>query len=557
MRLSVLSHPLARAVDALPSRGRTPRSRALSSRRPSRLRRSLYAVRAHIRAPLSRGVWSPGARHAGAVGWASPRPTSAVVQESATAGASNGTARAAAALESRSLSQTALRRRVWALALPAIGEQLLQLGVGTSDTFLSGHISSTASAALGYGSATAVAAVGVASTAVWVVLNAFFAVNIGVTALVARATGARDRALAGRAAGQGILLGAVAGLVMLVAALPLAELITQVLGVSGQVASLAASFIRVYSLALPATGVASACTASMRGAGDARRPLLVMLVVNGLNILASWLLLNGMPALGIKPVGVVGSAIGAASGWTLGALLALFLLSREHPKAPRISLGVLRFSRELAGRILRVGLPSSAELIVFQVGILSFLRMVVPLGADAYAANTAMNTVESMGTLPGFGFSVATTALVGQALGAADPDLAVRVVRTAIKPCVAVMGGIGLLALVAPRLILGLFVADPQVLAAGETAMRISIFTLPMSAVAFVFIGALRGAGDTKFPVIVRAAGSWGLRVPLAMLVIPLVGLPGARLAMAVDFTTQATITFLRFRGGRWRKARV
>ena len=455
------------------------------------------------------------------------------------------------------LTRPELRSRVWALALPAIGEQLLALGVGASDTFLAGHLGIAAQSELGYDRATAVAAVGVASTAVWVVLTAFFAVNVGVTALVARATGAKDRSLAARAAGQGIFMGVVAGAIMLAAAVPLAELITTVLGVSGQVGSLAATFIRIYSIALPATGVASACTAAMRGSGDARRPLLVMLLVNGLNIVASWVLLNGVPELGIAPLGVIGSAIGATTGWTIGACLALYLLTREHPRAPRITLGMIRPNGAVAARILRVGLPSAAEQVVFQVGIVSFLRAVVPLGATVYAANTSINTVESMGTLPGLGFSVATTALVGQALGAGDPDLAVRAVWTAWKPCVLVMGSIGLIAMIVPNIILGIFVADPSVLTAGDVAMRLSLFTLPMSATAFVFIGALRGAGDTKFPVFVRAAGTWGLRLPAASLLIPMFGLPGARMAMALDFTSQAAITFLRFRSGRWRKAKV
>ncbi|MGH2500885.1 MAG: MATE family efflux transporter, partial [Ktedonobacterales bacterium] len=160
-----------------------------------------------------------------------------------------------------------LRRRVWALSAPAIGEQLLALGVGVSDTFLSGHLSAYASARLGYGQATAVAAVGAAAMVTWVVLTAFFAVNVGVTAMVARATGAGDRRLAAKAAGQGALLGALAGLAMLALAVPLADLITIALGVNGQVATLTAQFIRVSSLGLPATGLASACTAAMRGSG--------------------------------------------------------------------------------------------------------------------------------------------------------------------------------------------------------------------------------------------------------------------------------------------------
>jgi Na+-driven multidrug efflux pump len=127
----------------------------------------------------------------------------------------------------------------------------------------------------------------------------------------------------------------------------------------------------------------------------------------------------------------------------------------------------------------------------------------------------------------------------------------------AFWPCVAMMAGLGLLALTVPQALLGLFVADPTVLHAGALAMRLSLIILPASGAAFIFNGALRGAGDTKFPVLVRAAGSWGLRVPLAALMIPALGLPGGRVAMALDFITQASLAYWRFRSGKWRKSRV
>jgi putative MATE family efflux protein len=329
------------------------------------------------------------------------------------------------------------------------------------------------------------------------------------------------------------------------------------MGVSGQVASLVEQYIRVFSFAFPFVGAASAATAAMRGSSDARRPLVVMLIVNGVNIIASWTLLNGMPAWGIPAFGVVGSAIGAAIGWTLGSFLALAFLLRAHPKAPTIRLVDLRPRVDTARRIMRVGLPSAAELLVLQLGVIYFGRYVVALGAVPYAAYATINTVESIGTLPGFGFAVATTALVGQALGASDPKLAERTVYAALRPCLMVMCAIGALALIFPHFIFGLFVADHAVAAAGELAMRVSILTLTVSAFAFIFNGALRGAGDTKFPVVVRAAGTWGLRIPLAITLIPLLGLPGARLAMALDFSAQAGLSYWRFRSGKWRKTRV
>jgi Na+-driven multidrug efflux pump len=206
---------------------------------------------------------------------------------------------------------------------------------------------------------------------------------------------------------------------------------------------------------------------------------------------------------------------------------------------------------------LRVGLPSTVELVIFQLGVVTFLRVVVGLGPAAYAANVAINTVESIGTLPAFGFAVAATALVGQALGAGDSALAERTIWATLRPCLAVIVGFGLVALVIPQVLLGFIVADPHVLAAGSVAMRLSCLTLPASAAAFVFNGALRGAGDTKFPVVVRAAGTWGMRLPLAMLLIPLLALPGGRLVMALDYTTQAALGYWRFSSGRWLRARV
>jgi multidrug resistance protein, MATE family len=454
-------------------------------------------------------------------------------------------------------ASAAVQRRVWALALPAIGEQVLALAVGLSDTFLSGHLSATAAQHLGYGRAEAVAAIGAASTVVWVVLTAYFAVNVGVTALVARSTGAKDHALAMRAAGQGIVLGGVAGLLVAALAAPLATGVTDVLGLRGQIAMLAACYIRVLSLALPATGIASAANAAMRGAGDTRRPMLVMLVVNGANILGSWLLLNGLPRLGVPTIGVIGSACGAASGWVLGAIVALAFLRRAHSSAPRLTRAGLHPHRETMLRILRVGLPSTVELVIFQIGVVTFVRVIVGLGPTVYAANVAINAVESIGILPAFGFSVAATALVGQALGAGEPDLAVRSTWATLRPCLVVVAGLGVVALCVPQALLAFFVADPSVLRAGDIAMRLSCLTLPASAVAFVFNGALRGAGDTRFPVVVRAAGTWGMRLPLAALLVPVLALPGGRLVMAMDFSTQAVLAYMRFRSGRWRRARV
>lgn len=354
-----------------------------------------------------------------------------------------------------------------------------------------------------------------------------------------------------------MLLGLLAGMLLAVLALPIVHAITDGLGVEGTVASLAAAFLRIFSLGLPGVGITYAANAAMRGAGDTRRPLIVMILVNGTNIAASWLLMNGIPALGIPALGVIGSACGGAAGWTMGAGLALCFLSRQHPASPKLTPGAFKPDRAVMWRVLRIGLPSAAELFVLQFGIVAFSRVVVGLGDVAYAANLTISTIESIGTLPGLGFAVAATTLVGQALGAKDPELARRSAWAALRPCFILMLSMGLCCLLLPQLLLSLFVADTSVVQAGALALRCSLLTLPAMAISFICNGSLRGAGDTTFPVAVRAAGTWGLRMPLALLLIPWLGLPGARLAMAADYWMQAALSCWRFRSGRWRKAHV
>ena len=149
------------------------------------------------------------------------------------------------------------------------------------------------------------------------------------------------------------------------------------------------------------------------------------------------------------------------------------------------------------------------------------------------------------------------SSLLRSAVGAEDPELAKRSAWAALRPCFIFMLGMGICALLLPQFLLSLFVADNSVVQAGTPALRFSLLTLPALAISFIFNGSLRGAGDTKFPVLVRAAGTWGLRMPIALALIPWLGLPGARLAMAADFWVQAALSWWRFRSGRWRKAYV
>ena len=155
--------------------------------------------------------------------------------------------------------------------------------------------------------------------------------------------------------------------------------------------------------------------ACMRGAGDTRTPLYVMLVVNIVNIVVAWTLINGL--FGLPKLGVWGSALGAASGQVVGGTIVLALLLRGK-SGVQLRLAGLRPDWDMIRRILRVGMPTGLEQLFFRIGNMAYVRVLASLGVAAYAANQVAINGWSLSFRPGFGFAVAATTLVGQSLGA-------------------------------------------------------------------------------------------------------------------------------------------
>jgi multidrug resistance protein, MATE family len=446
-----------------------------------------------------------------------------------------------------------MRMRVLMLALPAVGEQFLNLLVGLVDTFLVGHLTSDATRQLGYGSAQALAAVGLSGYIIWAATTLFIAVAVAATALIARATGAGNEEEARSALRQSLLLGLAMGSLALVLILLFASQILRLLGAPPDVYPLGIAFLRINAMSMPLAGLMFIGNAALRGGGDTRTPLLVMLVVNGLNILISWMLVNGR--WGMPTLGVEGTALGTAIGRGVGGLLVLAILISGR--------GMLRLDRwprpdrTMLNRLVRVGLPSGGEQLAFQGALMLFARQITGLGTVAFAAHNAVITIESISFLPGLGFATAATTLVGQGLGARSAAQARWSGNEAFRQAVVFMALMGLAFVVVPQVFLRILVGDPEVVAAGITPLRTVGIIQPLLAASFVFSGALRGAGDTRFPLWVKLISPWLLRLPLAFVLIPWLGLTGAWIALSSDLAFQGILSWWRFRGNRWEHIRV
>jgi len=438
-----------------------------------------------------------------------------------------------------------IRGQVLRLALPATAEQMLAMMVGIVDTFLVGHLG-----------AESLAAVGLANQ--WIFLSGTFfgAVGTGSTALIARFIGAKEPDNANQVLRQSVLLGLAIGVAALVLGLSLARPAVTLLGARGEVVGLSSTYLRIVSAALIVAPLMYLGNASLRGAGDTQTPLRIMMVVNVVNITVAVTAINGL--FGVPKMGVAGSALGAATAQMVGGVLVTAVLLRGRGQI-RLRLDRMRPDWDVIRRITRVGLPTGVENLMFRIGNMAYASVLASLGVKAYAANQVAINGWSLSFMPGFGFAVAATTLVGQALGAKDPKRAEQCGYTSYRMGATLMAAIGLIFVLFPAQIMGFFTNDAEVIALGATPLRVMGVAQPFLAGAMIFAGALRGAGDTRFPMIITAAAIWLIRLPLAYVLGVMLGwgLLGAWTAMSLDMVMRGILNFWRFRGGRWKTIAV
>ncbi|HEX2035118.1 MAG TPA: MATE family efflux transporter [Chloroflexota bacterium] len=440
-----------------------------------------------------------------------------------------------------------IRRLVFNLAWPVIVEQLLQTAVGVVDLLMVSHLG-----------AAAIAGVGVSVQVLFVVFAGVAAIATGTTVLVARFVGAGVPQDANRVLKQSVVLAIGLGLFLAIVGIPGSHALVAALGAEPEVVEAGGSYLQVVFLTATALTLTFVLSAALRGAGDSRTPMLVALGINVVNVAVAFVLIFGH--LGFPAMGVVGSAWGAAAGRIAGTLALIVLLLTGGRTGLRLT-GAAGWLPDpgLIARLARIGLPSMAEQLSRSVGMLLFSTIVISLGTAVFAAQRISFNIISLSFLPGFGFSMAATALTGQALGAQNPDRARRATWFAVRSACLWMGSMGLLFLAAAPLFMRAFTDDPAIAGVGSDALRVLAFGQPQMALALVLAGSLRGAGDTRFPMVVTSISMWLIRLPVAWLFTTVLGwgLPGAYASFIFGSTLESLAIYLRYRQGSWQRLKV
>jgi MATE family, multidrug efflux pump len=451
--------------------------------------------------------------------------------------------------------QPALGESLWrpliVLSLPVLAEQILSMLVGLNDTYLANHLPTHA--------ADAGAAVGTITYFLWFMGLLVSSIGTGSTAIIARAKGARHKSLANKVTGQSVsaavIFGLASGFICFVAAIPLVH----TTGLHGLAAQYALAYLRMLSWSLPPFMLMFVVNSCLRGAGNTLTPAICMILVNIVNMVCSFALTRGW--WGLPVMGFDGIAAGTVIAFIFGGVLA-FAVVLIGTRGAKLHLHRLAPHWHTIKRLLRIGIPAGLEGILMWIANYAVVVVVNKMDPTNASASAHMNTVrlESISYLVGFAFSIAAATMVGISLGQKNPARAQRSAYMAYA-----MGG-GFMTLCGILMItLGRYPArwlspsDAHIVHLTTRCLFITGFIQSGFAANMIFGGALRGAGDTFWVMILNLSTQLCLRMT-GVVIVGLkfhLGLPAIWCVLAGELFLRGVLMYGRFLHGGWKQIQV
>lgn len=455
----------------------------------------------------------------------------------------------------QSILTGSVRRTLFWLALPVLCEQFLTFLVGFYDTYLSGRID-----------AEATTAIGLAAYVGWLASMLFGLIGTGTTALVSRFSGGGDYDEANRVANQSIVLASIMGVIVYALIYTAAPEFARRLQFSASTSAIVVRYLRIDAFGHLFTGVSLIGAAALRGVGNMRAPMLILGFISVANIVVSTALVYGVgpyPQFGIDralitPLGIDGIVGGTVVARVGGGLLMIAALSRGV-SGLRLTRREWRLRADTARRIFSIGGPAALDGAITWAGQFVFLMIVGRLGEGEagnaiFAAHIVGIRVEAITYLPAVAWGFAAATMVGQSLGAQNPSRAHEVGHEAVLQCGLLGAFITLVFFAGARPIYELMHEDPAVQSIGIPAFRmLAFFQVPL-VLSIVYVFALRGAGDTRYPMWITMFSVICVRIPVSYVCgITLDGgLFGAWIGMCADIAVRAALVWLRYARGRW-----
>ena len=442
----------------------------------------------------------------------------------------------------RSYTTGPLGRAILLLAIPMVLEMIMESVFAVVDIFWVGHLGTDAAAT-----------VGLTESLMTLIYALAIGLSIGAMAMVARRIGEGNPEGAARAAVQAIALTLLLSITIAVVATPFAPRLMHLMGASPWVIENGIRFTQVMLGCNFTVVTLFMVNAIFRGSGDAAIAMRTLWLANWINILLGPCLIFG---LGPFPkLGITGAAIATNIGRGTGALFALIKLFRPGGRF-QIGWRHLRLDPAVMARLVRLSATGTFQVFIGMASWIGLVRIISSFGSNAVAGYTFGIRVILLALLPSWGMANAAATMVGQALGAKDPERAERAVWRAGFYNMIFLGIIGIVFVLFAPQIIWCFTDKADVAPYGVECLRTVAYGFLFYAYGMVLGQSFNGAGDTWTPTIINLFVFWLWEIPVAFLLSKVWGMgpQGVFLAITIAFSTLAVVSAIVFRQGRWKR---
>lgn len=432
------------------------------------------------------------------------------------------------------------RRTIFNLALPAVLQTVVRSLFVIVDAFWVGKMG-----------ALSLAALTTATFLVWGFLALGEMVATGTNSLVAQSTGAGNHELSKRISTFNLVNTLFYTIVLSLVLIPVIPMLYSLMSVSGEQATLSSEYLVTLLVGFPGITLLSTATSIFRGSGDTKTPMYLLIFAVVLNFFLAPLFIFGfwfVPAFGMT-----GAALSTLTAYSIAFVFSYFILKRRDLIC---NLSKYKIDKSIILETFRIGFPIALNGVGFSLIYVFVSRFVADYGTVAFAALGIGHRSESLAYQITVGFSLASSILVGQSIGAKNPERAEKLAWKILGYASLIMFGYGLLLFVFSADVARVFINDAAVISAASTYNKIAASVLIFSAAEVILSGAFSGAGDSLPPAIVGLPMN-ALRIPLTALFSVLWGLDGIWIAICSTVILKGVIITVWFRLGRWKTRKL
>ncbi len=448
--------------------------------------------------------------------------------------------------EQQNFTEGSINRAIFMLSIPMILEMAMESLLAVVDIFFISKLNST----------DAVTAVGLTESVLAIVYSLAMGLGMAATAMVARRIGEKDQPGAAVAAVNALYIGVIVSVIISVIGIFFYEDILRLMGASESIIAVGSGYTQWMLVGNFTIVSLFLINAIFRGAGSAAIAMHSLWIANIINMVLDPILIFGWGP--IPSMGVEGAAIATNIGRGAGVLYQLYYLTGEKGII-KIHKENIKIDKSIITRLLKVSAGNIGQFLISTASWLFMARIIVTFGSAAFAGYQFAIRVIIFTILPSWGMANAAATLVGQNLGAQQPDRAEKSVWTAGFLNMVFLGLISIIFFFVSEPIMKIFSSNEEVIRYGTQCLRIVAFGYVFYGYGMVIVQSFNGAGDSRTPTILNLCGYWLFQIPLAyVLAVQLdFGASAVFWAIAIAESAMAVAAIIIFRQGKWKTVKI